>query len=306
MRYVALALMFATAGCTDIFTLPIGSGGPPPDASSGATDLATPTDSFDLDVDSSTPTNGDGGDAGTLVLPASCALLNCTPTVNEGSQFLAGGDITGCHAYTTLTIAAIASVKARRDPVTKLGFSACADTISVAGALSADGEGEIASMGTGAGKLCGSGGSHGGSGADPGVCGTGMTYGDPMLPRTAGSGGGGLTATAGGAGGGTIELSANQINVLGFITADGEGGNGTLGGGGAGGSVLLHARDSITGAGQVFARGGLGIGISGGGGGGGRVAIISPTVSAGVKIDVKGGSSMSGGAAGTMGTIYHP
>jgi hypothetical protein len=198
MRHVALALFFASAGCTDIFTLPIGGGPPQTDGGAGAIDLSDPVvDAALLDGgdDAGVGLDGGGLDGGNS-LPASCALLDCVPAMNEGAQFLPGGEISGCHAYTTLTIAAIASVRARRDPVTNRGFAACADTISIGGALLADGEGESSAMGTGAGKICGSGGTHGGVGADPGLCGTGTLYGDPMLPRTFGSGGGGLTATA--------------------------------------------------------------------------------------------------------------
>jgi hypothetical protein len=290
-RVLALAGLF-TAGCVDTFALPLfvgrdlgdgfilGDGDAPdfnPDTDGGALDLTA-------DVDP-------------LVLPASCAKLPCVPTRNEGDVAETSGSISGCHAYRVLTIGG-AQLKVKKDP-SGIGYAACAELIIIGGLVSATGEGEDEAQGPGAGKICGSGGSHAGLGADPGFCGTGSTYGDPMLPRTHGSGGGGAGA---GKGGGVIELAANSVNfIAGVLNADGAPGAGISAGGGAGGSILVRA-DNITGAGQLNARGGLGLGLAGGGGGGGRVATWGNVSSANLTINVSGGDSMNGAADGADGT----
>jgi hypothetical protein len=274
------------AGCTDTFGLPIGSGA---DLSTGGGDGA---------VDGAFGSELGPTDGGTFTLPASCArLTQCPAMMSEGDVALTDGQVSGCHAYDMLTIGS--KVDAAHD-ASGLGFFACANNVLITGILSADGKGEDGMAGPGAGQGCGSGGGHGGAGGDPGGCGPGVTYGDPMLPRELGSGGGALGA-GGGAGGGAIELEAGRIDVIGFITADGEAGSGASAGGGSGGSILLRA-DTIEGAGQVLARGGLGFGLAGGGGGGGRVAVYGGS-DAKLKIDVNGGGSMAGGD-GAVGTIY--
>ena len=294
---VPMLALLACTGCTDIFALPIGGG--------GGGDQSQPgdggTDDAFVDLDGDTDAGDDGGSDGPLALPASCAMLACTPAMNEGDVTLSG-DVMGWHAYARRTIEPLSDVTAKRDPVSGLGFAACADVVLIAGVLEANGEGENESSGPGAGKVCGSGGGHGGAGADPGSCGGGGPYGDMMLPRTLGSGGGGISSS-GGKGGGSIELEADQIMLLGFINADGDPGSGARSGGGSGGSILLRAT-TIDGAGQVNARGGLGLGLAGGGGGGGRVAIYDGSANPNLKTDVKGGSTMNGSADGIAGTVY--
>ena len=293
LQWPAIAAL-ALAGCTDVFVLPLGA---PDQAVGDAVDLSA-SDDGDQMLDGGGGSEG-GGD-GPAALPASCARLPCVPARNEGDVALTDGTVSGCHAYNTLSIGALSTVKVGRD-ASGVGFAACADLIFIGGILNADGAGEPPAMGMGAGGTCGSGGSHGGQGADPAGCGGGGTYGDANQPRTFGSGGGGLSSS-GGAGGGVIELEARSMNVLGFVTADGSNGNGASAGGGAGGSVLLRA-DSIDGAGQVTARGGIGIGIAGGGGGGGRIALYVGSGSANLKTDANGGSTMNGSASGTAGTV---
>lgn len=235
--------------------------------------------------------------------PAACAKLLCTPAAFEGDVDISSGTISGCHAYGTLTISQ--TVRVGRDPGGTFGFAACAETIIIGALLNANGGGEDPEVGPGAGGVCGTGGSHGGVGADLGMCGGGGVYGDMLLPRKLGSGGGG--GSAGGKGGGAIELAANMINVIGFISANGE--DGTLAvnpgsGGGSGGSILLQA-NSVLGAGRLDAQGGRGVGIAGGGGGGGRVAVYSGAAAANLTIDVGGGSSMNDGSkSGGTGSVH--
>ncbi len=239
----------------------------------------------------------DGGDladlAGDLTggsLAAACARLSCTPSVDEGNLDLDSGMLSGCHAYRTVTLTGRVSVDK--------SLVLCAEKISITGFLTAIGGGDAS--GPGAGKFCGSGGSHGGLGADPGGCGTGPVYGDPALPRTPGSGGGGGGA---GEGGGVIELAADSIDLatLALISVDGKAGGGASAGGGSGGSVLLLG-GKVTGNGQISARGGLGFGLAGGGGGGGRIAIYGVDAGANVASKAGGGKSVSGGD-GADGTV---
>jgi hypothetical protein len=291
MRWLTL-FCFACAGCVDIFALPLderdgaqlGDGGGSGDGG-GNGDGSIDTDMNGMPTD------------GPLMLPPSCMLLGCAPTLNEGDVTIDDGDISGCHAYRKLTIGG-PQVKIKHDGLGH-GFSACADTIMITGPLSAIGEGEKGGQGPGAGKICGSGGSHGGAGADPGGCGMGATYGDPLLPRALGSGGGGMTP---GNGGGALELAADQITlVAAFVYADGDGAIGLLAGGGAGGSILMRA-NTFTGVAQLYARGGIGIGIAGGGGGGGRIAVHGDVSLANIAMDVGGGNTQAGGADGTDGS----
>jgi len=289
------------AGCDDLFVLPLrpddagpgGGGRDLDDASVG--DLADNV--FDLVgwVDGGAV---DGGTASTL--PTACALLPCTPAMLEGDASLGSGTLlSGCRAFRTLTLTGTVNVDkdARGD-----GLHLCAERIIVSGLLSAVGRGDIEAMGPGGGKICGSGGSHAGLGADPGMCGVGVTYGDANAPRAQGSGGGSLSG-GGGAGGGAIELVAGEISfLLGIVNADGAPGSGALAGGGSGGSVLLRAL-RIAGTGQITARGGYGFGLAGGGGGGGRVAVYGIDPASSLTLDVSGGASSNGGAGGDVGTI---
>jgi hypothetical protein len=240
---------------------------------------------------------GDGGVVlvdGGVVLPAACAQLTCVPASMEGDVNLSGASVSGCHAYDRLTITGT---------VNATQFFACANSISIAGALQANGGGDVAATGVGAGVGCAndtgaSGGGYGGGGADPGDCGGGAPFGDSAYPRAPGSGGGG---SGGGAGGGVIELACGSLNLLTLISANGLDGSGDAAGGGAGGSVLIES-DSVLGGGQILARGGRGGGKNGGGGGGGRVAIYATANAARFDIDVSGGTSTVGSVGGT-GTI---
>ncbi len=280
------ALALLAAGCTDVFLLPTDGGETFGDLAgrdfSGSDDL--------LDGGS-----GGDGDGSMLALPAACARLPCVPALNEGDVTLDNGPLTGCHAYHTLTITQVVQAGDSSGPL-----SICANRVVIAGSLSADGTGFAAGGGPGGGGPCGAGGSHGGVGADPtGTCGS-AAYGSAMTPRELGSGGGGSGA---GHGGGAIEIEADDLDLIGFITANGESGAGVAAGGGSGGSVLIQA-DTISGAGQVSARGGVGLGL-GGGGGGGRIAIYTNAGSSFVDGNVKGGATMNGSGDGADGSYMH-
>lgn len=79
--------------------------------------------------------------------------------------------------------------------------------------------------------------------------------------------------TCGSHGGGAIVITAKgNVDIQGYITANGEdGGDGDCGGG-AGGSIYISSEAHISGSGVMMANGGRGSG-TGGGGGGGRVAL---------------------------------
>jgi hypothetical protein len=295
----ALVLSLCAAGCgTDLFALPFDK---PFDFGVPGADLAGDGGGGGDDGG-----DGDGGGGGDLAgsdftapgLPASCAQLGCTPAMNEGDVNLDSGEVSGCHAYERLTISGVVTV-GQSDG---LGFAACANHIILGLSLSADGRGYGGSSGPGAGGTCGSGGGHGGKGADATGCSGGGTYDDMNLPRLPGSGGGSFGG-GGGAGGGAIELAADDMQIIGIISASGLLGTGAVAGGGAGGSVLIHAGQLI-GTGSVRAQGGSGLGL-GGGGGGGRVAVYATTNAASLSYDVGGGDSMSG-AMGASGTLVQP
>ena len=301
MKVLFAALMLAGCG-SDLFALPYDLGQDFGLASEDLLGVDGADENQDLaGVDGDNPGDDLAGVDGIISqLPASCAQLGCVPTVNEGDVNLDSGDISGCHAYGTLTISGVVTV-AKSDG---LGFAACADHIIVGFALSADGRGFAGGKGPGAGGNCGSGGGHGGAGADPGGCGGGTTNDDPNLPRLPGSGGGALGGT-GGAGGGAIELAADRVDLISLISARGGNGAGAISGGGAGGSILIHA-GTLSGGGQVQANGGDGFGITnGGGGGGGRIAIYATTNQATLNVSAEGGSSTTGPSA-AAGTVIKP
>ena len=163
------------------------------------------------------------------------------------------------------------------------GVKILADTIfiSTSSALSADGMGYPANQGPGAG-IDGSGGGYGGRGggknsdsAHDAIYGYGgFGYGSITQPLSLGSGGGSATFgtgfSSGSAGGGAIWITAKNIIVNGFISANG--GNATYpGGSGSGGSIYIVADDLAGGSSASISADG---GDSGGSAGsGGRIAI---------------------------------
>ncbi|KAL5013117.1 hypothetical protein ScPMuIL_007387 [Solemya velum] len=96
-----------------------------------------------------------------------------------------------------------------------------------------------------------------------------LPSGNYQQPEDVGGGGG---SSCGGRGGGAVTITASgDIEISGYITANGEDAGSGDCGGGAGGSIYITSGGQISGSGIVMANGGRGSG-SGGGGGGGRVA----------------------------------
>lgn len=249
---------------------------------------------------------GSAGSAGSAGTGGGTAIGPCDAIIEDdalGCNGFGAATITanttwsaGCQEYTNLVIDAV-TVTADTDPFGK-PTTIIADTIELklGATLTATGKGYAKGTGPGKGNTInqyGSGGGHGGKGADRGTAVGGVVYGDRMLPTTAGSGGGIGTGNTGGAGGGALRLCARQsLIVNGSILSDG-GGSGP-GGAGAGGSLLLIS-PLISGAGALSAKGGLaeypacgGVGASGGGG---RIALRATTNSFTGTINVDGVSN---------------
>jgi len=194
-------------------------------------------------------------------------------------------------------------------------------SIDSTSAISADGKGNPAKEGPGAGKVgmtggggCsgynyisyGSGAGYGGQGGQGGYSSChatvdgGLPYGNEGEPIDFGSGGGGDTA---GAGGGAI-----QIAVLNNLTLDGQisvnGGEGKVlgyggSGGGSGGSIYIIT-NTFNGSGQISANGGKGYDNLGGGGAGGRIAIYPQTNNFSGLVQALGGAGYQTGQDGTI------
>jgi len=117
----------------------------------------------------------------------------------------------------------------------------------------------------------------------------GATYGDPLHPLTAGSGGGASPSPygRGGRGGGAVLITVSgtlSIDGSSRISSDGESVYGG-GGGGSGGSVYIISHSGVFGEGSIHANGGstckhsdcsVDINTPAGGGGGGRIRIKGP------------------------------
>ncbi len=119
----------------------------------------------------------------------------------------------------------------------------------------------------------GSGGGHGGQGANSNNNALGGAAYDLLAnPTDLGSGGAGGNANSGGNGGGAVIVTAGTFNVNGSISANGTNSGASYTGGGAGGTINITAA-GLTGTGGLSVNG-SGAGYDGGGGGGGRVAVI--------------------------------
>lgn len=167
------------------------------------------------------------------------------------------------------------------------GIALCGHDVNIAKGtvIRTDGMGLSAGQGAGAGgsfpNSGGGGGGFGGSGGtgQAAVPTGGRSYGS--LTHTAyGSGGGcyynvSWACQQGGQGGGYINVKANNVNLHGNLTANGNNGVSNAGGG-AGGYISMQFK-SINGDGFIFARGGNGgSGIfPGGGGGGGYISLAT-------------------------------
>jgi hypothetical protein len=187
-------------------------------------------------------------------------------------------------------------------------------TVQAGGGIIADGTGNPAGQGSGAGRYntgqtgayVGGGGGYGGYGASGAPVSTspspsgGSTYGSVITPTDLGSGGGSYySPSIGGAGGGAIRLSVTGVlQVDGRISAAGAAAPGASGGGGSGGTVSLTV-GTLTGSGTISVNGGAG-NFQGGGGGGGRVAINYTTSDFSGLISAYGGGGYATGGAGTI------
>ena len=188
----------------------------------------------------------------------------------------------GAQTIGTLLVASNGWMKINSQVLTVTGNA----TVEAGGGLIADGTGNPAGFGSGAGRYVsspsgyvGGGGGYGGYGAAGGAPSPysaygGSTYGSVNAPTGLGSGGGTYSTFAvGGAGGGAIRLNvAGVLQVYGRISASGGNAITPSGGGGSGGSVFLSV-GTLTGTGVISADGGAG-NLLGGGGGGGRIAIV--------------------------------
>lgn len=202
----------------------------------------------------------------------------------------------GLYDFESVTINAGQKLELASAPLTGAGVTVVAQTVTVSGALSADGLGYISTQnGLGVPTTVAGGGGHGGAG---GGSGGGSAYGSIQQPITLGS----ASQTA--SGGGLVRLIvADGLSILsgGSISADGKNSTNTSYGAGAGGTVRISA-DQITGSGTIRANGGNRGGTSGnntgGGGGGGRVAIYANILVPTITLQANGGAGATGGGAG--------
>ena len=210
--------------------------------------------------------------------------------------------------FGTLLVAPDGWLKVTRQVLTVTGNA----TVQAGGGIIADGTGNPAGVGSGAGNYVstpsgniGGGGGYGGYGAAGGApplysAYGGSTYGSMTAPTSLGSGGGTYSTYAvGGAGGGAIQLNVTGVlQVYGKISAAGGAGISPSGGGGSGGTVFLTV-GVLSGSGVISANGGMG-NLVGGGGGGGRIAIIYGTYDFSGVISAYGGGGYATGGAGTI------
>lgn len=196
-----------------------------------------------------------------------------------------------------------------------------ADYITVEGnsSINMNGRGYTPGSGPGAGGghgLAGSGGSHGGLPGFVASVTQPAAYGDPITPRTMGSGGGSVGGYTAGTGGGIALITVNTLLTFnnGTISANGSNGswNSSSGcggscygaGGGAGGSLDLHVNEIAGTLGTISANGGT-TGRQGTGGGGGRVSFHYETMSftgglAALNLRAFGANTAIPSAAGTV------
>jgi hypothetical protein len=181
-------------------------------------------------------------------------------------------------------------------------------TIQPTGGIVLDGEGNPASLGTGAGQslagaLGGGGGGYGGNGgAGQGGARGGGVYGSSSEPNSLGSGGAIVKGTPamGSQGGGALNLTAGgTLFVGGKISANGSAGVSAGAGGGSGGSLFLTAH-GLAGSGSISANGGSGQLPAGGGGGGGRIFLSLVTNGFTGTLAASGGAGFVPGGPGTI------
>jgi len=184
-------------------------------------------------------------------------------------------------------------------------------TVESGGGIRVDGAGYQKGQGPGAGATTQTtGGTAGGGGGYAGYGGAaangalgGNAYGSVPRPTEPGSGGGGgqsVTIGAGGSGGGTLHLTVNrQLQLDGWLSANGMAASGANCGGGSGGSLWLTV-GTLVGQGLVSVNGGDGDPPNGGGGGGGRIAVYYATNQFAGTLVARGGAGAKYGGAGTI------
>ncbi|EQC50842.1 putative lipoprotein [Bacteriovorax sp. DB6_IX] len=256
---------------------------------------------------------------GTLIVQSALKMIgnNTLLDIDTNLTIESGGSIEplSSREYLNIDVAGIVDIQAG-GTITGNISSFLANSMTVAGDISANGLGHLGGEGTGTAPpqtyLESGGGAYGGAGGwsaldePPGT----TTYGSETNPVDFGSGGGYLDSTRGGSGGGAIKITVtNGLALTGNITANGSDGPSSGLGGGAGGSIWLSA-GTMTGSGTASVTGGLGAnnggGTGGGSGGGGRIAVhtTSDYDFLGSLSALGGTSSSRRGQNGKPGTVY--
>ena len=179
-------------------------------------------------------------------------------------------------------------------------------TLNIAfnGTLRADGLGNPAGVGVGAGSSSLlTGGGYGGCGGGNTIqsC---IVYGYLFQAAEFGSGGGTSQLRSGhGTGGGIVHVEASDLVVDGLISSNGQGADSASTGGGSGGSVDIAVTGQFSGRGQIEAKGGDGVGTVTGAGGGGRISLfITGDDKFSGSFSARGGNSQV--KSGSPGTVY--
>ena len=243
-----------------------------------------------------------GGQAGTNTTWTSTGPLEVT--VRNGAVVT----VPTSQPIGALLVASNGWVSIPNQPLTVTGNA----TIQAGGGIIADGTGNPAGSGPGAGRsysgsygVIGGGGGYGGYGAAGvsvrrlfGLWRQHLRLGDRA--RGLGQwGGSSSTSGLGGAGGGAIRLNVTGVlQVDGRISAAGRAGISPSGGGGSGGTISLTV-GTLAGSGTIAANGGMGNAL-GGGGGGGRVAILYGVYGFSGVVSAYGGGGYAWGGAGTV------
>lgn len=269
-------------------------------------------------VDNSMCTGGGSLDAfgGTCTISTSISNINAPIYALGSINITAAGSLQGV----TIKIDSMQSFSSLGTITGLVDIQAM--SISISGAITADGKGYSGggmntagepSVGGGASATTGGGGGHGGAGGNGGGGAAGglafaNTAPASMSHISRGAGGGGSSADVGGNGGGYIALTAtNTIYVSGTLSANGANGVtvANASGGGAGGYVYMKA-PSISGNATISANGGVGGDGStadGGGGGGGVIYLSSqsPSMVCTVTAGLAGTGAGTNGTDGTVG-----
>ena len=251
--------------------------------------------------------------AGTVTLSSALSTV-FSLSVNSGTLITAKDSSTTISPGLDLNIgsAGVILVRRRSTAANGLGQTILVGgnlTVAAGGKILADGQGFSAGSGPSAGTSQshdGSGGGHGGLGADSSAKFGGVRYGSAANPTSLGSGGGvGLSGQ--GAGGGAMHVQVSgSATVDGTISANGaDCGAGNLGGGGAGGSIWLDVASAFSGAGLISANGGNSDGATNGGGSGGRIAITWATTTFSGTVGAAPGIG-GGGRGAEPGTYVFP